>query len=158
VLIVAPPGFQDRIDWIRRRMPGQDLVATDGEVKGLLNMLPTKDWVLLRYTQSAQTWSTVTPVVWPGHDDRDANKAEAILRKAFVQAGLAPELVADIQELEWRTVGFRAGVDLAHRYQRPDHMKGRTYHVRVRFSHPVQGPLAVGAGRYRGFGLFAAEE
>ncbi|MBI2806678.1 MAG: type I-U CRISPR-associated protein Cas5/Cas6 [Planctomycetes bacterium] len=158
VLIAAPPGFQDRIDWVRRRLPGQELVAPDGEIKGLLNILPTKDWVLSQYTKSAHAWSTVTPVVWPGHDDRDAAKAEAILRKAFVHASLAPELVAGIEELEWRTVGFRAGVDLAHRYQRPDHMKGRAYHVRVRFPHPVPGPLAVGAGRYRGFGLFAADE
>ncbi|MSQ97280.1 MAG: type I-U CRISPR-associated protein Cas5/Cas6 [Gemmataceae bacterium] len=158
VLVTAPPGFQDRIDWIRRRLPGQELVAPDGEVTGLLNLLPTSDWVLTRYTKSAHVWSTVTPVVWPGHDDRDARKAKAILRKAFVQGGLAPELVAGIEELDWRTVGFRAGVDLAHRYQRPDHMNGRAYHVRVRFPHPVPGPLAVGAGRYRGFGLFAAED
>ncbi len=158
VLIAAPPGFQNRIDWIRRRLPGQDLVNLDGEIVGMLNLLPTKDWVLNRYTQPARTWSTVTPVVWPGHDDRDARKAESILRKAFVQAGLAPELVAAIEELDWRAVGFRAGVDLAHRYAKPDHMNGRMYHVRVRFPHPVPGPLAVGAGRYRGFGLFAAED
>ena len=161
VLVAAPPGFQSRIDWIRRRLPGQELTALDGEITGLLNILPTSDWVLKQYTggrDGAKVWSTVTPVVWPGHDDRDARKAEAILRKAFVQAGLAPELVASIEELDWRTVGFRAGVDLAHRYQRPDHMNGRAYHVRVRFPHPVPGPLAVGAGRYRGFGLFAAED
>jgi len=158
VLIAAPAGFQSRIDWIRRRLPGQELVAPDGEVTGLLNLLPTRDWVLSRYIQPARTWSTVTPVVWPGHDDRDVRKAEAILLKAFVQAGLAPELVANIQDFDWRTVGFRAGVDLAHRYQRPDHMNGRMYHVRVRFPHPIPGPLAVGAGRYRGFGLFAAED
>lgn len=158
VLVAAPPGFSSRVDWIRRRLPGQDLTAPDGEVTGLLNLLPTSDWVLSRYTQPARTWSTVTPVVWPGHDDCDAGKAERILRKAFVHSGLAPEFVAGIEELEWRTVGFRAGVDLAYRYQRPDHMNGRMYHVRVRFPHPVSGPISVGAGRYRGFGLFAAEE
>lgn len=157
-IITAPPGFQSRIDWIRRRLPGQELVNHDGEIMGMLNLLPTNDWVLRRYIDPAQSWSTVTPVVWPGHDDRDARKTEAILRKAFIQSGLAPELVAQIEELDWRTVGFRAGVDLAHRYQRPDHMKGRAYHVRVRFPHAVPGPLAVGAGRYRGFGLFAAED
>jgi len=32
------------------------------------------------------------------------------------------------------------------------------YHVRVHFAHPVKGPLAIGAGRYRGMGLFAADE
>jgi CRISPR-associated protein Csb2 len=31
-------------------------------------------------------------------------------------------------------------------------------HVRLRFAEPFSGPLAIGAGRYRGFGLFAAED
>jgi CRISPR-associated protein Csb2 len=159
VLIVAPPGFQDRIDWIRRRLPGQEL-AWDNKVVGLLNLLPTSDWVLDRYVgpkNEARTWSTVTPVVWPGHDDRDAGKAERLLRKAFVDAGISSELVDGITELAWRPVGFRAGAELASQYNLPDRLNGRRYHVRVTFAHPVRGPLAVGAGRYRGLGLFAAE-
>lgn len=157
VLITAPPGFSERVEWVRRRLAGWELVS-DGRGVGILNILPTSDWVLQQYTRAARVWSTVTPVVWPGHDDRDERKAEAILRRAFEQAGLAAEVVAGIQELDWRSVGFRAGVYLAQRYLRPEHMTGRVCHVRVRFSHPVAGPLAVGAGRYRGFGLFAVEE
>ena len=157
VLIAAPPGFQDRIDYIRRRLAGQELVDIGGEIRGLLNILPTNDWVLKQYTESSHIWSTVTPVIWPGYDDRDSGKAEKLLRKAFVDAGLSQELVDGIAELEWRQVGFRAGLDLAKNYQRPDHLTGSMYHVRVQFPHPVKGPLAVGAGRYRGLGLFAAE-
>jgi CRISPR-associated protein Csb2 len=159
VLIAAPPGFKDRIDWIRRRLPGQELVW-NAEVIGLLNLLPTNDWVLNQYIGpkgGSRTWSTVTPVVWPGHDDRDSQKAERILRKAFVDAGISRELVDGITEIAWRPVGFRAGVDLASRYCLPDRLNGQRYHVRVRFPHPIRGPLAVGAGRYRGLGLFAAE-
>lgn len=157
VLITAPPGFKDRIDWIRRRLPGQELIW-DAEVVGLLNLLPTNDWVLNQYIgpkDGSRTWSTVTPVVWPGHDDRDQEKAERILRKAFVDAGISRELVDGIKEIAWRPVGFRAGVELASRYSLPDRLNGQRYHVRVRFAHPVHGPLAVGAGRYRGLGLFA---
>jgi CRISPR-associated protein Csb2 len=159
VLIAAPCGYTDRIDWIRRRLPGQELVW-GSEVIGLINLLPTSDWVLNQYLgpkEGSRTWSTVTPVVWPGYDDRDAAKAERILRKAFVDAGIARELVDGITELAWRPVGFRAGVELASRYALPDRLKGQRYHVRVCFPHPVRGPLAVGAGRYRGLGLFAAE-
>ncbi|QVL30006.1 type I-U CRISPR-associated protein Cas5/Cas6 [Telmatocola sphagniphila] len=158
VLITAPPGFQDRIDWIRRRLPGQDLIDLEGEVKGILNILPTNNWVLEQYTTESCCWSTVTPVMWPGHDDNDARKAEKLLRNAFIHAGLAPEVVAGIEELDWRPVGFRAGLDLAQNYRRPENLNGRMYHVRVKFAHPVRGPLAVGAGRYRGFGLFAKAE
>ena len=51
-----------------------------------------------------------------------------------------------------------AGLDLASRYIPPKNLDHRPrYHVRVRFPHPIPGPLAIGAGRYRGLGLFAAE-
>jgi CRISPR-associated protein Csb2 len=157
ILITAPAGFRNQVDWVRRRLPGQELQDLSGQAVGLLNILPTSDWVLKQYLRESRLWSTVTPVIWPGHDDHDARKAEGILRKAFVQAGVAPELVETIEELEWRPVGFRAGLELAHRYRPPDKIKGRQYHVRVRFPHPVSGPLAVGAGRYRGLGVFAAD-
>lgn len=129
----------------------------NGNAVGLLTILPTSDWVLKQYVRESCAWSTVTPVVWPGHDDHDARKSEGILRKAFVQAGVSPELVATIEDLDWRPVGFRAGLELAHRYRTPDKIEGRQYHVRVRFPHPIRGPLAIGAGRYRGLGVFAAE-
>jgi CRISPR-associated protein Csb2 len=156
VLVAAPPRFADRVDWVRRRLPGRELVW-DGEVKGLLNLLPTSDWVLRRYTGESRVWSTVTPVVMPGHDDGDPDKAERLLRKAFEQSGLPAELVRSV-ELEWRSVGFRPGVELVRRYQLPESPKKLPpYHVRVRFTVPVRGPLAVGAGRYRGLGVFAGE-
>jgi CRISPR-associated protein Csb2 len=155
VLVAAPQGCEDRVAWLRQRLSGQELVW-DGRVMGMLTEL-RPDWVLGRYTGESRVWSTVTPVVWPGHDDGDAGKAERVLRKAFVDAGLSEQLVDGIVELDWRPVGFRAGVDLASRYERPEKLTGRQYHVRVRFAHPVRGPLAVGAGRYRGLGLFAAE-
>lgn len=156
VMIAAPPGFQAQIDWVRRRMSGQDLIWQD-EAMGMLTILPTSDWVLKQYIGESETWSTVTPVIWPGYDDRNQAKAEKLLRKSFVDAGLSQQIVDGIQELEWRPVGFRAGLDLAGNYARPDKLTGSLYHVRVRFTHPVKGPLAVGAGRYRGLGLFAME-
>jgi CRISPR-associated protein Csb2 len=158
VLLAAPAAFADRIDWVRKRLPGQELVTTDGEVVGVLNLLPTSDWVLRQYTGTAHAWSTVTPVVWPGYDDNDQGKARDLLLKAFRHAGLSAEVVAGIEELEWRSVGFRPGLDLAGSYRRPEKLTGRAYHVRVRFKNKVAGPLAVGAGRYRGLGLFATED
>lgn len=156
-LIAAPAGFQDRLDWLRQRLPGQELVAESGELKGILNDLPSSDWVLAQYTGISRVWSTVTPVIRPGHDDGDATKAERLLRTAFLQAGLSQEL-AEAAELDWRYVGFRAGVDLVRRFSLPDSMQRLpAYHVWVRFPVAVCGPLAVGAGRYRGFGLFALE-
>lgn len=156
VLITAPPAFRDRVEWVRPRLNGHDLMWNDA-ARGLLSELSRSDWVLGRYTGDAQTWSTVTPVVWPGYDDHDARKAERLLRRSFVDAGVPSELVDGIEELEWRAVGFRAGTELASRYHLPDRVNGPRYHVRVRFGRPISGPLAVGAFRYRGFGLFAAD-
>jgi CRISPR-associated protein Csb2 len=159
VIVAAPPGFRERVDWVRRRLTGQELMRPDrpDEPVGLLNLLPTSDWVLRQYTGAAEVWSTVTPVLLPGYDDRDPAKAEGLLMDAFRHAGYPSETVV-CEELAWRPVGFRAGVDLAGRYERPDNLKRfPAYHVRVRFRQPVTGPLAVGAGRYRGFGLFAKD-
>jgi CRISPR-associated protein Csb2 len=157
VLVAAPPGCEPQIAWLKQRLSGRPLVR-DGEVVGLLNRLPDDDWVRRQYTRPARVWTTVSPVIWPGHDDHDVRKAERILRTAFAQAGLPREVVAGIAELDWRPVGYRAGVDLAVRYVPPDQLGGRRSHVRVRFARPVPGPLAVGAGRYRGFGLLVADE
>jgi CRISPR-associated protein Csb2 len=155
VLIAAPPGFRDRTDWIRQRLPGQELVWGE-ETFGMLNQLPKSDWVLKQYVGESRVWSTVTPVVLPGYDDRDDTTAERLLRRAFVHAGFSEEVACGLG-LDWRNVGFRAGVDLASRFCLPDRLNGPRYHVRVTFPHPIRGPLAVGAGRYRGLGLFAGE-
>lgn len=179
VLIAAPPGFREQVHWIRRRLPGQELVG-DGKPVGLLNLLPTSDWVLCQYTRTAQVWSTVTPVLLPGHDEatpaivtrrmqaapdevsrlRVRERAEErtlnLLRRALLQAGLPAGLV-EAAQLEWRSVGFRPGVQLTSRFAPLPPIRMPSYHVRVRWPVPVAGPLAVGCGRYRGYGLFAAE-
>jgi CRISPR-associated protein Csb2 len=165
VLIATPPACRDRITLIRRRLPGHDLVARqEGELEskavvvGLLNLLPTSDWVLKQYIEPARVWTTVTPVLRPGFDDRDAKKAEGLLRTAFLQAGFPPGLV-EKAGLEWRAVGFRAGVEHVRRFDPPKELKEKypAFHVRVTWPVPVSGPVAVGAGRYRGFGVFVSE-
>ncbi|MCI0700789.1 MAG: type I-U CRISPR-associated protein Csb2 [Planctomycetia bacterium] len=158
VLVAAPPDRRDRIDWLRLRLPGQELLWNgDGKVeeKGVLNSLSASDWVLQQYTAASRVWSTVTPVVLHRHEVGGAEIC-GLLKDAFRHAGFSEEVV-DRLELDWRGVGFRAGVDLATRYLTPDTTTGPRYHVRVQFAHPVRGPLAVGAGRYRGMGLFAME-
>lgn len=164
VLVAAPPGCERQVEWVRQRLSGRPLERLPTELRpgedpvvGLLNRLPDGDWVRRQYTRAGRDWSTVTPVLLPGFDDRDRGKCERLLWRAFEQAGLAPEALAGATA-DWRGVGYRAGVDPAWKYQPADEAKHwPRYHVRVRFARPVAGPLAVGAGRYRGFGLFAAD-
>ena len=58
--------------------------------------------------------------------------------------------------MEYRRVGWLRGLELAGSYVLSKVPYPR-YHVRVTFRQPVRGPIAIGAGRYRGFGLFVRE-
>lgn len=178
VLIAAPSQCGPSITWLQRALAGAELV-NDNAAAALLTILPRSDHVLQQYVGEARTWSTVTPVILPGFDDPDHlrrklqqgcdaetqrrylerldTRLENLLRKAFRQAGFSDDLLAETQ-LEWRGIGFRAGVDLASRYLPPQNLSASSrVHVRVRFPIPIRGPLAVGSGRFRGFGLFAQE-
>ena len=155
-IVVGPSEFTDRIDWLRRGLAGELLTNDHGDKVGLVTIIPNSDWVTRQYTGRAQAWSTVTPVILPRHEGYDVDSAEDEIRMAFEQAGFARELL-ESAELEWRRVGYFPGTDLASRYLPPENLKNKPrYHIRVRFPTEIAGPIAVGSGRFRGFGLFAA--
>lgn len=161
VLLVAPPNRTEWATWARV-LSGQELTPEEGTAPAALRLIDgspaaLRDSTTLGpYLRASRVWSTVTPVVLPGHDDRDPAKAEGLLRRALAHAGL-PSTEVQGTLVEFRGTGFRAGVDMASRYAVPDHTHGARYHVRVRFAQPVTGPLCVGKGRYRGLGLFATD-
>jgi CRISPR-associated protein Csb2 len=156
VMVAAPSGCEREIEWLHARLGGQDLVW-QGRPVAFLDPLPPTDWVVRQYVEPSTVWSTVSPVVLPGHDDHRDCKTERLLRRAFLHAGLEREIVESIRELSWRKAGFRAGTDFATRYFAPDKVRGPMFHVRVGFATPFTGPLAIGSGRYRGMGVFARE-
>lgn len=157
VLIAAPAHCRQQIAWVRRALAGAELTDDDGRTIGIVSNLPGSDWVSRQYLDVADTWSTVTPVIMPRHEGYRQQAAGRWIRTAFLQAGYEPELI-DRAEIEWRGVGYRAGVDLASRYLPPENLANKPrYHVRARFPHPIPGPVAVGSGRFRGFGLFAVD-
>lgn len=161
VLVVGPPGGSREVEWARV-LSGRDLAPLGGTPPAALRLVDRpaaaldSDPNLGPYVGRGAVWSTVTPVVLPGFDDGDPGKAERLLRKAFEQAGIPSELVRGAS-LEWRHSGYRAGVDLATRYLRPEPCRLPRCHVRVCWPAPIRGPLAVGAVRYRGLGVFALE-
>jgi CRISPR-associated protein Csb2 len=122
-----------------------------------------------RYFAEAATWTTVTPLVLPGHDDRRGNRKklrtldaaagkirpeqkyailrrldayiEHLLRRALRQSGI-PENLADAAEIEWRGTGWLAGTGLASDYFPPDHLRRfRRLHVRLTWRDPAGNPL-----------------
>lgn len=155
--------YGDKLDWARRALSGWELIQeSDRKPQAVISVLPNSDRMVTCYTKLSDVWSTVTPVILPGRDDRDSRKTESLLRKAICHAGFSKAL-ADNAEIEWRQVGFWPGTDLAHRYMKPDHLsKFPAVHVQIKWrdsnrqSIQVPGPIAVGGGRFVGLGLFAA--
>lgn len=165
------------ISWVRRALGGADLVdEKTGRVVAVLAATSSSDRAFARYVTAATTWTTVTPVVLPGHDDparlrkrlqrtRDseeqkrlldtlARRRESLIRKALRQAGLGNELALSAH-VETRVAGFLAGVEHASRYAVPRHLAMYPrLHVRLTWPRPVRGPLCIGSGRFTGLGLF----
>jgi CRISPR-associated protein Csb2 len=153
-LVVSAESY---LHWARHLLPGQFLIdEKTKDRRAMLAPLTGGDWVLRQYTDNADTWATVTPVVLPGSDEGKFAKGEKLFHKALRHAGYGPEALA---EIEFRNVSFWPGGDLALRFQRPDYLKKdhwSVYHVRLRWRNPVTGPIAIGAGRHCGLGVFAS--
>jgi CRISPR-associated protein Csb2 len=178
VVIVGPPGFD--LAPLRRHLSGQELIDQDtGRTMAMLQGLATTNRMLVNnYLGESTVWSTVTPVILPGYDDPDglrkklrervqadeqkhllerlAARTLALIWRAFHQAGWTDDALAGA-EVEYRKVGWFRGLDLARQYELPP-LKFPRYHLRIQFPRPVRGPLAIGAGRYRGMGVFAAHQ
>jgi len=179
---------------IVRALEGRELIDEKQQRPvAFLRRQSEKDRAIVDYfaiESASAVWTTVTPVVLPGHDDprklrhrlsdtstpltaeakeqivrKLEDRTERLLRKAFLDAGLPPSLVADAN-LQWRGTGFLPGVELSSRYSVPDQCRRfRRVHVRVTWRErtpdgalrpkKIAGPLCVGSGRYSGLGLFA---
>ena len=122
----------------------------------LLVPLPQDDNVVRDYVRTSQTWTSVTPVALPGSDDGMPRKSAKLLEKMFRHAGYSTDAV---DELEYHRVPFLRGAEDAKRY-RPEgghYLSNCTmYHMRIRWKCPMSGPIALGAGRHCGLGVFAA--
>ena len=133
----------------------------------------------------AEVWSTVSPMVLPrnymrrqdiqrlnGDLDAEAkrqalldrdDRIESIIRKAIVHAGFS-ETLSTHALIDWSNVGFWPGAMRNNDYFIPAHLrKFPTLHVRITWRDPqgelirIPGPVVLGAGRFFGLGLFAAD-
>jgi CRISPR-associated protein Csb2 len=98
----------------------------------------------------------VTPIVFDRHPkekDRSAYQREiaAMIAQAAVRVGL-PEP----RDVIVTAVSAHLGVPLAHafpRLRRKDGSQRRHAHAILVFGERVRGPILLGAGRYRGYGV-----
>jgi CRISPR-associated protein Csb2 len=156
-----------------RILSGFELIdERDGQPAALLSRLPDAEaMVRNHYVGPAATWSTVTPVVLPGHDDprrllarlpredradshpdsssqkrildRLDRRIDALLRKAIRQAGLSDDL-ARCADIQYRSAGFLPGTDLARAYLPPEKIGTfRRLHVRITWMDTHGSPVFV---------------
>ncbi len=169
IMIAAPVGDDVLLDHVARHLVGRQLEPLRGDEFGKDDwpfLVPIRgDSVSRIYTQPAQTWHSFTPVVLPGHDDHKPAKTRKLIEKALGQSGVDQPC-----EFEWSPFSRFPKALSAHKYDRkgrltgyirPDHLLTQTaVHLTLRFKNnaKVPGPLAIGAGRHCGLGLFAAAE
>lgn len=159
-LLIAEPYGSDgsHAEWARRRLVNQPLRDHDGHEPGILFDLwrPSSKRVVGHYVDEGKEWCSVTPVILPGFDDGKQAKAETLVLQAIEQAGIP---LGAVSELMLRKAPFWPGSLHPRQYQRPDYLKHHpAWHVGLRFQKAIAGPLALGAGRHCGLGVFAHRE
>lgn len=159
-LVVVEPFGSDgaQARWAERRLRGAILRDREERDCGVLLDLwrSSSRRILDKYVGENRSWSTVTPVVLPGFDDGKQIKAEKLVLKAAARAGLASGV---IEHLALRKAPFWPGSQHAHHYFAPEYLaQFPRWHVWMQLRKPIAGPLAIGAGRHVGLGLFAVTD
>ena len=155
-LIVAEPfgGDGKQAKWVRRVL--QSAILTDRRDQPMAELDTVRhddDGVFRQYTKQSRRFQTVTPVILPGYDGLKYSKAGKLFKKAILQAGFDPE---DIDSFVLQKAPFFTGAHHPRAYRRAKHFENfSAMHVELCWKTKRPGPLAVGAGRHRGLGLFA---
>jgi len=169
VMIAAPVGHDAWLKHLAKYLRGRTLEPLRGDefaqAEPPLLMATEYDNVSRFYTRAANVWHSVTPVILPGHDDRKPDKTRKLIHKALAQSGIEQPC-----EFHWSPFSRFPKALSAHKYDRqgkptgyirPDYLSSQTaVHLTLKFDHNLRicGPLAIGAGRHCGLGLFAAVE
>jgi CRISPR-associated protein Csb2 len=116
------------------------------------------------WTRPGRTWASVTPVALDRHPktDRESDRAHwfvevaEIVARSCERAGLPSPVEIDIDKTSWHRGAPRAkpgtnGFPLLP--AKPGEATRIQVHVWLRFAEPVDGPVLIGAGRYRGYGF-----
>lgn len=172
ILLTAPAVHATWLDHVADRLAHRQLQPRGNEfgydVSGvpipppLLQPAEDDNNLCRSYLASASVWTSVTPVILPGFDDRRPEKTRMLLAKALHHAGYPSD-----SEVDWKESTYCEAMHpdchsnqgrSSSRLIRPGHHAGRrTVHVHVRFdSGGVRGPVVLGAGRHFGFGLMAS--
>lgn len=106
--------------------------------------------------RGARVWGTVTPIVLDRHPKAESRReyyeeVAAVIRQSCERIGLPTPV-----SVTTGPVSPHLGVPASHefpRLERKDGSQRRHTHATIVFEEPVVGPVLLGAGRFRGYGL-----
>jgi CRISPR-associated protein Csb2 len=165
-LILAQPAESDGAlcRKLGQLFDGEELEPLDGEERFpqlFLERIVRRDSIIPAYCGISRVWASVTPVLLPGYDKRKDHRgshqkrlarAEQLVRKALGQAGIVHSA-----HIELSRVPYWTGSLHSQQYQPRERLAHYPrWHVCLTFAQPLTGPLAIGAGRHCGFGVFAS--
>ena len=166
VMIMAPTGGDENLDYLSRRIEGHRLIPEYGnefDRQEMPFLVRTYSKTVTKfYTKHSNLWASVTPIILPGHDDRKRAKTIKLIEKALEQSGVVQKCSFEFSPFSRWPKSISA-----HKYNRdkkavgyirPDHLLTNTaVHLIIRFNDnlKVPGPLCIGAGRHYGFGIMA---
>jgi CRISPR-associated protein Csb2 len=173
-VIIAEPfgGDGPSVRWAAQRLAGAELIDEDSKIPiARLEPLRPDDTEFaqvfplyaVRSSQEAggaATWVSITPVILPGYDDSKIAKRERLLLECLRHAGIDPAAVTSIESRAsaWQPHGGGAVTAPLRSFSRPKHlMHLPSVHVRLAFSRAISGPIALGAGRHCGLGVFGVD-
>ncbi|MCA9629708.1 MAG: type I-U CRISPR-associated protein Cas5/Cas6 [Myxococcales bacterium] len=108
------------------------------------------------WTAPSDAWATVTPLAPDRHPPRRCADPDAFLRDDLAGACERQGLPRPVEVALLGASRF-SGAPHARQYAPLRTKAGsrrRLAHVTIRFAEPVRGPLLLGAGRFRGYGVF----
>lgn len=170
VMIVAPIGDDAILEHICRYLDGVRLKPErESNLRGPVFLHRARnDSVASFYTESDSDhqgynrWASVTPIILPGHDDREPRKTRKLIEKALAQSEVTQPC-----EFDWSAFSYFPKIlpvcklDNHERqggHIRPSYLQHQTaVHLTLRFNDNarVPGPITIGSGRHCGFGLMA---
>lgn len=103
-----------------------------------------------RFEGNAESWTTVTPVVFDRHPRR-ALSVHNVVAAMCRDASLPEPVKVDASSTSW----LIGGADISKHHLGGRHYLAQSYiaHLRLTWSHRVPGPIILGRGRYFGLGI-----
>lgn len=157
-ILAEPYGGDGRYTrWAQRILANAVVTDKYGVAQARLIPMFKPDSVIHHYVCEARTFQTITPVILPGYDDMKYSKALKLVEKALEQAGFSVDDLAGSIYLQ--KAPFHRACFSPSSYVRPAYLMGKSaMHVKLKWKESLPGPLAIGAGRHFGLGIFAPTE